>query len=224
MGQNKVGLFAVKKQKINLDAYWRPDIKYPAFTHKFVWYPLARLFAPFFLRINATADHVSILKFLIFVLAGVVYLGGTWEWFVLGGVLLIVAHALDYTDGLIARVTGTASEHGRQVDNITEDTGEIVVIMGLTLGLYKAYNFYPLIGLLGVAIVVFKTVLGYIGKQETQPKETVFSSPLPLRVYWTVKMVPILLLITGIFNVMVMGFVLMCAYYGIRLSLEAIRR
>lgn len=209
--------------QIDLDKCRRPDVKYPAFTHKLIWYPLSKFLTPFFLRINVSANNVSVLKFLVFILAGMLYLGGTWKWFVLGSVILIMAHVLDNVDGMIARVTGTMSERGRWIDNITEDIGGIFVVIGLMFGLCKIYP-WLLITTIGILIILFKLKLGAVGKQETAPKTTVFSSPLPFRIYWTVKTVPVLLLVTGLFNVIVVGFVLMTVYHGIRLFSEMVRR
>lgn len=124
---------------------------------------------------------------------------------------------------MIARIRKTASEHGRWLENATEDMGEIVVILGLTAGLCRVYP-WPLMVVAGVFAILFKLTLGGLGKQKTQPKTTVFSSPLPLRVYLTANVPPILLLVAGVFNIMVWGFLLMWFYYAARLFSEVVRR
>lgn len=208
---------------MNLDKYFRSDVKYPPFSDKVVWRPLAKRITTLFLKSSITANQVSVLKFLFLLLTGIVYAQGVWIWFAIGGFLLVLANDLDYVDGMIARIRGTGSERGRWMDNITEDTGEIIVILGLTAGLCGLYP-WPLMVVVGSFTILFKLILGGMGKQKTAPKTTVFSSPLPPRVYWTMRTVPILLLITGIFNIIVVGFILMCTYYGIRLFSEVMRR
>lgn len=209
--------------KEDLDKYWRPDVKYPPLSDKIVWRPLAKPIARLCLKVNLTANQTSVLKCLVLCMAGLMYLLGGWSWFVVGGVLLVFAKALDFVDGMLARIKGTASEYGRKLENMTEDAGETVVILGLMAGLCRAYP-QSLMVVMGLSAILFKLILGKMGEQKTQPKKTVLSAPLPMRVYLTANVIPILLLVTGLFNIIVVGFVLMCAYYGIRLSLEVMRR
>lgn len=207
---------------MNLDKYHRPDVKYPPLSDKVVWRPLARPITRLLLKIGTSANQVSALKFFVLLLTGLVYVRGTWVWFAVGGFLLCSAKVLDFSDGMIARIRKTASEHGRWLENATEDMGEIVVILGLTAGLCRVYP-WSLMVVAGLFAILFKLTLGGLGKQKTQPKTTVFSSPLPLRVYLTANVLPILLLVSGVFNIMVWGFLLMWFYYAARLFSEVRR-
>lgn len=208
---------------MDLDKYFRPDVKYPTLSDKIVWRPLAKQITRAFLRLNITANQVSVLKFLVLLLTGIMYAQGVWIWLVAGGFLLILGNALDYVDGMIARIRRSESEYGRWVDNVTEDIGEILVILGLTVGLCRFYPYPPVVAV-GFLTLLFKLVLREMGKQKVAPKRTVFSSPLPLRVYLTERTVPILLLITGLFNIVAVGFALMGIYYATMLFSEVRRR
>ncbi len=82
--------------------------------------------------------------------------GTVWGW-VLGAVMLQVWYLLDHVDGQLARLRGTASLDGVQLDYLMHHTINLLVPLGIGCGLFARTGepLWPLVGLLwGVALLL----------------------------------------------------------------------
>lgn len=202
---------------MNLDKYFTPHVKYPSFSDKVLWRPLAKLLVKPLLKTGLSANEVSGLKLVAYIVTALMYMGRLW---ILGGLFLVTAIALDYVDGMVARIRKTASEYGNRVDYMTEQTGIVLTIIGLTFGLCGEYA-YPLVVALGGLLLVFRVGIWSIRKNtETPvriPMTTVFSYPLSPWVYWTHQTLPLLLFVGAILNIMFFVTIIWCVYMGIKM-------
>ncbi len=79
-------------------------------------------------RTGATPNHLTVLGFLGNLGAGALAAGGE---FLLAGVVMLVASAVDLLDGALARATGRASPFGAVLDSTLDRLSEAAVLAGL---------------------------------------------------------------------------------------------
>jgi phosphatidylglycerophosphate synthase/putative flippase GtrA len=122
------GRVALRGQHHDAEMASRPTtaILGPFVRHFFAW-----LMQPLFRAFRASglpADAVTILSTLISMGAGVALAAGR---FALGGWLYILSGALDFVDGRLARLTGTASPRGAALDSVLDRYADTAVLIGL---------------------------------------------------------------------------------------------
>lgn len=121
-----------------------------------------RLLKPFVgvaARSGVTPNAVSVVAFLLAVVAGVVYVlaGGESWWYLVGAVLVALNGALDLLDGALARRLGTASAAGDLLDHVLDRYADIVLVVGLAVGIGRTA--------LGLAAVTGVLMTSYLGTQ-----------------------------------------------------------
>jgi archaetidylinositol phosphate synthase len=123
--------------------------------------PLAtRLLRPWVaiaVRVGATPDQVSVLAFVVAVLAGVAFYVATPLAYLLGAVLVFLNGALDLLDGALARETAVASAGGDLLDHVLDRYADVVIVAGLAAGIDQ----YAL----GFAAVTGVLLTSYLGTQ-----------------------------------------------------------
>src|SRR5581483_7133687 len=86
--------------------------------------PLAATLAALGIRANT----LTILGLLLTILAAMTLAAGH---FTAGGLVFLVFNALDFLDGAVARLTGTASDFGAFLDSVVDRYSEAVIFLGL---------------------------------------------------------------------------------------------
>jgi archaetidylinositol phosphate synthase len=114
--------------------------------------------------IGLTANGVSVIAFVLAVVASVCYLlaGGDFgpdgpAFYLAGAVLVALNGVLDAIDGTLARRMGTASRAGDLLDHVLDRYADIVIIAGLAGGVGR----YAL----GLAAVTGVLMTSYLGTQ-----------------------------------------------------------
>src|SRR6267143_2972514 len=88
-----------------------------------------------FHRAGLAPNSLTVLGFLLWVVASILYWGGLsgWEWGA-AVVVLVVAGFLDAVDGAMARKYAKVSKFGGVLDSVLDRLGEIAVYAGLAAG------------------------------------------------------------------------------------------
>lgn len=89
-------------------------------------------------KFNTSANQVTILSFLFAVLAALIYVVCDYPAIIWGGILSLFLFILDMVDGEIARLRGEASTFGLWVDHIFGEASQIMVYVGIALGILLA--------------------------------------------------------------------------------------
>ncbi|HEX8898120.1 MAG TPA: CDP-alcohol phosphatidyltransferase family protein [Chthoniobacterales bacterium] len=101
--------------------------------------PISRAITRLFLRLPATPNGWTWLIFPIPVVAAFVLAQGNYWSFVWGLILFQVFSILDGCDGEIARAKFMESERGRQLDDLFDVLSNILLVVGLAIGLRQAH-------------------------------------------------------------------------------------
>lgn len=86
-------------------------------------------------RLGLSPNHLSLIGFLVAVVAAVAAAGQGW---LAAGVLVIVGGLFDLLDGALARATGRASRLGAFLDSVFDRAGEGAVYVGIVVGCQAA--------------------------------------------------------------------------------------
>ena len=114
--------------------------------------PLAALLA----RLGIRANTLTMLGFLLNVFAALLLAAGH---FTAGGIVFLVFNALDFLDGAVARLTGTASDFGAFLDSVVDRYSEAVIFVGL--GWWYSGRGEPLGALVATAALVGSLMVSY---------------------------------------------------------------
>ncbi|HEV2804083.1 MAG TPA: CDP-alcohol phosphatidyltransferase family protein [Chthoniobacterales bacterium] len=110
------------------------------FVSRYLNRPISRAVTRLLLRFPATPNGWTWLIFPIAVVAAVVLAAGSYRSFVWGLVLFQVFSILDGCDGEIARAKFMESERGRRLDDLFDVLSNILLALGLGLGLRHAHE------------------------------------------------------------------------------------
>ncbi len=108
-------------------------------------------------RLGLSANAITLIAFALAVAAGVVlYVAGSSpEWYLLGGVLVLLSGFLDVLDGAVARATETASKAGDFLDHALDRYADVVILAGFAVGVEQFE-----LGLLAITGVLLTAYLG----------------------------------------------------------------
>jgi len=95
-------------------------------------------FTKILLHTSVTPNGVTVIGFLVGVIASIFFFSGGYMNFILGSVLLLLANIFDYVDGEIARYRKSASITGNYLDDVLTELVFIMAFSSLTIGLYMA--------------------------------------------------------------------------------------
>ncbi len=91
---------------------FKVNYKQSNYLHTYIMYPIALVLSFLFLRIKITPNGITTLS-LILGLIGIYYFEKN---FVFASLLLFISYVIDYTDGVIARITKNTSNFGALYD------------------------------------------------------------------------------------------------------------
>lgn len=101
----------------------------------------------FFLQTNVTPNQISILSFFLTLLAGFLFTASSYASILIAGFFTQFASILDGVDGEIARVKLSSSSFGAWFDTILDRYGDIAVVTGASISIYREEQS-------GIAIIV----------------------------------------------------------------------
>lgn len=148
-------------QKISdVKAYQKPhdSIFSTLFTRK-----ISRVFTFYLVRWDSkvTPNQVSLLSFLIGIVACILFLSPNY-WARVGGVVLLqISFALDCSDGEVARLKNMGSKFGAWFDSINDRIKEIFMFAALTYAWYLNHEHLYVI-LLGAATIITWQLISYL--------------------------------------------------------------
>jgi phosphatidylglycerophosphate synthase len=86
-------------------------------------------------RAGLTPDALTLIGFAITVVGAVLVSQQAW---LIGGIVVFIGGVFDMFDGTLARATGRVSRLGAFLDSVFDKAGEIVVYLGVLVGLHAA--------------------------------------------------------------------------------------
>jgi len=93
-----------------------------------------------FLRMELSANQVTVLSLIVGCMGGVFYGMGGYISALVGGALVFLFIVLDSTDGEIARIRGQSSITGVYLESVTDSFVMLVYLMGFVYGSYDQSN------------------------------------------------------------------------------------
>jgi phosphatidylglycerophosphate synthase len=99
--------------------------------------PIAFIFVKIFYPTRLTPNHISLISLAVGVISGIVLAFGSKLSLALGGVLYLLATALDCSDGMLARLKKNGTKVGRVVDGAVDYLTTLAVYIGMAIGLTK---------------------------------------------------------------------------------------
>ena len=110
------------------------------FVSRYLNRPISRMVTRLLLRFPTTPNAWTLLIFAIPIVASLVLLQGTYWSFLWGLALFQVFSVLDGCDGEIARAKFLESERGRRLDDFCDILSNILLVIGLGVGLCRQAN------------------------------------------------------------------------------------
>jgi len=105
------------------------------------------------ISLGVTANTVTILGFVINVVAGVLF---AYERLILAGILIVVGGSFDMIDGAVARMRKVRNSSGALLDSVVDRYSEGAIFMGIAVYFYKSGGLYGILGIL----LTFATMIG----------------------------------------------------------------
>jgi len=105
------------------------------------------------ISLGVTANTVTILGFVINVVAGILF---AYEHLIWAGILIVFGGSFDMIDGAVARMRKVSDSSGAFLDSVIDRYSEGAIFIGIAAYFYKAGSFY---GILGV-LLTFATMIG----------------------------------------------------------------
>jgi CDP-diacylglycerol--glycerol-3-phosphate 3-phosphatidyltransferase len=105
------------------------------------------------ISLGVTANTVTILGFVINVVAGILF---AYERLILAGILIVVGGSFDMIDGAVARMRKVSDSSGALLDSVIDRYSEAAVFMGIAAYFYKSSGLYGVWGIL----LTFATMIG----------------------------------------------------------------
>lgn len=137
--------------------------KYLPFDRYFIRPPASLLVKALF-KTSVTPNQLTICSFLFGLAAGVVYLGGTYAYFVVAGSLALISTIFDAADGMLARGRGQTSRYGAFLDLFLDRIADFVVLAGASFGYYRQTQSFRFLvfGLVTIGLYFLQVSLYYI--------------------------------------------------------------
>ncbi|MBS3134236.1 CDP-alcohol phosphatidyltransferase family protein [Candidatus Woesearchaeota archaeon] len=107
------------------------------------------------------ANHITFLSFLFALSSAYLFSLGHYKYFIIGAIFMQVGYLFDLIDGEIARFKKQASKFGQWFDNSTDVFGQIAIIIGITLGVFRIIG-KDMVLLLGLFAIVNQFLNMYI--------------------------------------------------------------
>ncbi len=108
-----------------------------------------------FVRLGLRPNFISLLSIMAALTGGVLLALGTYQYFVMGAVILIFSYLLDRCDGEVARYTGKLTVYGSYLEVLNSNILYGSVFIGLSIGTYRLLGDVDLIWF-GISAIFFK--------------------------------------------------------------------
>ena len=104
-----------------------------------------------------TPNQITLLAFLMSVIAASFFVKATREFLILGAIFFELHYLLDYVDGKVARLSGQTSATGKCLDEVLDRWRSFVVVFGLSYGQYRITGdaIYLVLGFVNCFLVLF---------------------------------------------------------------------
>jgi len=114
-----------------------------------------------FLKTKLTPNQVTLMSFVGKLISAYLFSFGVYPYIVWGSVVLFIAYLLDYIDGTLARMRGTASNFGRFIDLGFDEIGKISLFLAIAYGIYNqtGQSIVWVFALLGLAASQFLAII-----------------------------------------------------------------
>ncbi|MFH1036560.1 MAG: CDP-alcohol phosphatidyltransferase family protein [Patescibacteria group bacterium] len=139
-------IYPPEKEKANKETVWEHY-----FGRK-----IAFLIAPFFLKINASANQISILSIFAGVVGAIFILAGQYWQVIFGACLIQVWLILDKTDGLVARYRNQVSSFGKFLEELNGEMMAVLFFSSIGFAASQNPGFLP--GFLDISPSIFLTM------------------------------------------------------------------
>jgi len=133
--------------------------------------PVSYYIAWLLIRFGVTANQTTAAALLACVAGCMLVLTGHPALIVLGAVLLNVGHLLDYTDGTLAKATGTVSKLGMYLDKTCDEIVETAIPLAVGVALINTDTIFPVLGAV-CAILHLWSALASAHSKEVYGKST----------------------------------------------------
>lgn len=118
--------------------------------------PVTRLFA----KTKLSPNSISIIGLFSFILASILFYN---QHFIIGGLLAMFGRILDSVDGKISRLKLMKSKLGNFLEKTTDTLGDVIIVIGLALGLQQFYK-DNLILIFGLSTILALFTAGHISR------------------------------------------------------------
>jgi phosphatidylglycerophosphate synthase len=116
--------------------------KNPSRKNLFEWFYniLAKAITPAFLKTPLTANHVTLISGMFGIVGSILLLSDQYLHLLLAGISINIFAVLDLVDGNIARTKNMCSVYGQWHDVFFDKLNDILIILGLAIGVYFRTN------------------------------------------------------------------------------------
>jgi phosphatidylglycerophosphate synthase len=132
--------------------------------------PPASLIVKAVFKTGITPNQLTLCSFGFALLAGIVYAGGSFPFFVLGGCLALVSTIFDAADGMLARAKSLTSRYGAYLDLFLDRLADFAVMAGAAAGYFRHSRSYAFLvfSLVTIGLYFLQLALYYINVLYTQ--------------------------------------------------------
>jgi len=167
-----------------------------------------------------TPNQITLLSFLLCLIAAYFLFIAKYPYLIFTSVLIIVAFLLDFVDGSLARIRGTANTFGRWLDMYVSQFAFVALFYAAILGVFRNTGHYLVwvygpLGLIASLIIslIYNSFLrlhpsGFDEIQEEKKKSFFLKN-----FYYTEHFIFVLLSLACLLN-MINEFLIFCAVYG----------
>ena len=143
-----------------------PILKYVR-LERYLTRPIASLIVRAAFNTRVTPNHLSYFSFFLGMLAAVAYLGGSYPFFIIGGVLAQFSSIFDGADGQLARAKNMETRYGAYLDLLLDRFSDSIAYLGMVFGYFKYTGSlaWLIIGLVSLGLYNLQINLYYISRQ-----------------------------------------------------------
>lgn len=138
----------------------RKTSEYENASSKYIFTPISRALSLILVRTPVTPNQITVFWGLLMIFSSILFFFGDWVLNIIGGIGWIIAYALDYSDGDIARYKDLRSRRGGYQDLVNHRATYPLMMFGIGFGCWwTGRDLIPEITLDPVAYII----LGFLG-------------------------------------------------------------
>ncbi|UCH93927.1 MAG: CDP-alcohol phosphatidyltransferase family protein [Candidatus Aminicenantes bacterium] len=161
--------------------HYQESLKKPADTflnkiikvERYLNRPLASLIVRMVYNTRITPNGLTYFSFFLGLVGAFFLSRGLYIYFVLGGVFIQLSSIVDCADGMLARSKNMCTQYGSHLDIFLDRITDFVMIIGISVGVFAAFNNKNLLilGFLAAGLYLLQVNLFYITSSYLQDKE-----------------------------------------------------